>query len=105
MLITTYDFTVGEPAYVMNTSDMDWSPTLLLGHKKLDQEKIKGTQEKSERYHALKWKREEAASVEEKSEGTKLETVSLQESQQKRSCGIDTGTDSCCTTRSNYFCF
>ena len=41
MLITTYGFTVGEPAYVMNTSDMDWSPTLLLGHKKLDQEKSK----------------------------------------------------------------
>ena len=33
MLITTYGFTVGEPAYVMNTLDMDWSPTLLLGHK------------------------------------------------------------------------
>ena len=62
-------------------------------------------QEESERYHALKQKREEAASVKEKSEGTELETVSLQESQQKRSCGIDTGTDSCCTTRSNYFCF
>ena len=34
----------------------------------------------------------EAASVEQRSEGTELEMIPLQESWQKRSCGIDTGT-------------
>ena len=82
--------TVGEPAYVMHTWHVDWSPTLLLGHKKLDQDKIKRAQEKHEKYHALKRKREEALSPEEnRNEGTELETVLVQEPEQKRSYGID----------------
>ena len=46
LVITTCGFTVGEPAYVKNTSDMDWSPTLLLGHKSLIKKNQKSTREK-----------------------------------------------------------
>lgn len=77
----------------MLTWDIDWSPTLFLGHEKLSQDKIQKVQEKHNRYRALKRKREEAASLEgSRDEETEMETVPLQQPDQEKSCSTDVET-------------
>ena len=44
----------------MYTSDIDWSPSVNLGHDKIDGAKLKEAQERADRSHAIKRKREEA---------------------------------------------
>ena len=42
---------IGKPAYHMNTCDVDWSPSINLGHDKLDHNKLIKAQERAERAH------------------------------------------------------
>ena len=39
------NFFTGEPAYHMKTSHVDWSPTINLGHNKIDGDKLRNAQQ------------------------------------------------------------
>ena len=43
----------------MNTFDVDWSPTVNLGHSKIDKDKLKDAQDRAQRAISRKRKREE----------------------------------------------
>ena len=49
----------------MYTSNIDWSPSVNLGHGKIDEGKLKEAQERAERSCAIKRKREEAFQLDE----------------------------------------
>ena len=54
-----YELFTGKPAYHMNTFDVDWSPTVDLGHNKIDGDKLKDMQERADRAISRKRKRED----------------------------------------------
>ena len=53
------NFFTGEPAYHMKTSHVDWSPTINLGHNKIDGDKLRNAQERAERVISRKRKCED----------------------------------------------
>lgn len=43
-----YELFTGKSAYHMNTFDVDWSPTIDIGHNKIDRDKLKDVQEREQ---------------------------------------------------------
>ena len=54
-----YNFFTGKPAYHMHTFDVDWCPSVNLGHNKLKEDKPQKAQERTDRVLARKRKRED----------------------------------------------
>ena len=74
-----YELFTGKPAYHMNTFYVDWSPTVDLGHNKIDGDKLKDMQERADR----------AISRKRKCEDEEFEAQMMEQELMEQECHID----------------